>query len=129
SDAIIEIDRGSGEPVYEQIARQVRAAIAEGTLQPGTDLPSVRTLASDLGVNLNTVARAYRALEEDGFVAIRHRTGAALAAPSRRPDRDAGDRFRADLRAVLERLKQAGFARDEMRRFVVREIDALHGRR
>src|SRR5262249_36248600 len=115
--------------VYEQIARHVRAAITAGGLRPGAHLSSVRTLASDLGVNLNTVARAYRLLEEDGFLAIRRRSGAAIAPPSGRPDRELEDRLRGDLRAVLERLWQAGFSPDETKRFLEREINALYDRR
>lgn len=52
------LDRGPVEPIYEQIARHIRMMAARGLLPPGTRLPSMRNLASDLGVNLNTVARA-----------------------------------------------------------------------
>ena len=78
----ITIDRGLNEPVYAQVAHQVRQLIASGALSPGVTLPSVRRLAVDLGVNLNTVARAYRMLEEEGFLIIRGRSGAKVAAPA-----------------------------------------------
>ena len=81
-DPTLTLDWATGEPVYEQIARQIRTRIAAGDLPPGHALPPVRTLASDLGVNLNTVARAYRQLEEQGFVLIRDRSGAEVAAPA-----------------------------------------------
>ena len=78
----ITIDRGLEEPVYAQVAHQIRQLIASGSLVPGTTLPSVRRLAGDLGVNLNTIARAYRMLEEEGFLIIRGRSGAKVAAPA-----------------------------------------------
>ena len=65
----LSIDRAHDTPVYEQVADQIRRLVASGRLNPGTSLPSVRQLASDLGVNLNTVARAYRVLEGEGFLA------------------------------------------------------------
>ena len=80
----LTIDRGLKDSVYEQVAGQVRQMIASGTLAPGTPLPSVRQLASDLGVNLNTIARAYRLLESQGFLAIKDRAGVSVAAPPTR---------------------------------------------
>ncbi len=123
---MIVIDRSLEEPVYEQIARQIGASVAAGELPAGTPLPTVRVLASDLGVNLNTVARAYWLLEEEGFVRIRDRSGAEVAAPARKP---AGDRAKLcqELRRVLARLRQAGLSTDELRRLAEREIAALGG--
>lgn len=62
------IDHDSAVPLGEQIRRGVRRAIAEGKLGKGDSLPPVRRVAADTGVNLNTVARAYRLLEEEGLV-------------------------------------------------------------
>lgn len=120
----VVVDRGSAEPVYAQIARQVRARISGGDLKPGAVLPSVRTFASDLGVNLNTVARAYRQLEDGGFVTIAGRSGVrvsppASAAASKRDD------LRERLRDVLARLRQAGLAPKELERIASTEIAAL----
>ena len=124
-DAVLAIEWSSDEPVYEQIARQIRAQVTSGVLAPGVSLPPVRTLASDLGVNLNTVARAYRLLEEEGFVRIRHRSGAEVVAPPSRPDAAARERLREELREVLARMRQAGVPPEEMRRLAEREIAAL----
>jgi DNA-binding transcriptional regulator YhcF (GntR family) len=118
------VDRSSAEPVYAQIARQVRSHIVSGGLKPGAPLPPVRTLASDLGVNLNTVARAYRQLEDGGFVAIAGRTGVRVSppAPAAASKRDA---LRERLRDVLVRLRQAGVAPKELERIASKEIAAL----
>ena len=122
------IDRASAEPVYGQIARQIRSRIASGDLAPGLVLPSVRVLASDLGVNFNTVARAYWLLEEEGFLRILSRSGAEVTSPRRYADPAAVERLRLELAAVLARLRQAGLTRAEVRDQVERELAALAGR-
>ncbi len=121
---MIIIDRSLEEPVYEQIARQIRELVAAGELPAGTPLPTVRVLASDLGVNLNTVARAYRVLEEEGFVRIRDRSGAEVAAPARKPS---GERAKLcqELRRVLALLHQAGLSTEELHRLAEQEIASL----
>ena len=118
----IVISRDLEEPVYAQIARQIRDWIATGRLSPGALVPPVRVLASDLGVNLNTVARAYRALEEGGFLAIRDRAGARVTAPAAVPQEGHARTLREDLREVLVRMRQAGISSREMRRLLSREI-------
>lgn len=61
----LEIDVASAEPVYEQIVRQVHQGIQRGLLAPGAPLPPIRQCAADLGLNPNTVAKAYKLLESD----------------------------------------------------------------
>ena len=109
----LTIDRNHEDPVYEQVAAQVRQLVASGELEPGTSLPSVRRLAGDLGVGLNTIARAYRLLEEEGFLLIRDRAGATIAKPS---GTDSALRARQldILQATLARLRQSGMAIDEL---------------
>jgi GntR family transcriptional regulator len=119
---LIVIDWSVDEPVYAQIARQIRAQIASGELAPGTLLPPVRTIASDLGVNLNTVARAYRLLEAEGFVAIEQREGVRVLAPARRVDRGAIDELGEKLSVLIARMRQAGLSPAEIRRRVEREL-------
>ena len=123
----VTVDPEAPEPVYEQVAQQIRERIASGALPPGTLLPPVRTLASDLGYNLNTVARAYRLLETDGFVRIRERSGVEVAPPGSAPPSGARERVGSDLRQALARLRQIGVKPDEIRRIVEREIAALGG--
>jgi len=120
------IDPVSDEPVYRQIARQIREAIASGALHAGHVLPAVRTVATDLGVNLNTVARAYRQLQEEGFLRIAHRTGATVAGPSAKP-REEVEPLRRDLRTALARLRQAGLAPTDLKKMLEAELAALGG--
>ena len=121
----ITIDRGLDRPVYAQIADQLRRLVAAGELKPGAPLPAVRRLAGDLGVNLNTVARAYRVLETEGFLSIRGRGGAVVARPAASiPSQDRLELLE-QLRVVLARLKQAGMSTDQLSEIMRREIGAL----
>ena len=66
------LDLASGVPVYRQIIDQVLGGVASGTLEPGAQIPTVRQVAVDLAINPNTVVRAYRDLESEGIVELRH---------------------------------------------------------
>lgn len=76
---LLEVDLASSEPIYRQIRGQIVAAVANGDLQPGDSLPSVRVLAGELGVNMHTVNKAYAVLRDEGYVAMRGRSGAYVA--------------------------------------------------
>lgn len=80
---ILRIDHGAAEPLYVQIRNQIVVAIARGELQAGDGLPSVRALASDLGINLHTVNKAYAMLRDEGYVVVRGRSGAYVAEAAR----------------------------------------------
>jgi DNA-binding transcriptional regulator YhcF (GntR family) len=123
----LTIDRGLEDPVYEQVADQVRQLVASGALSPGTALPSVRQLAGDLGVNLNTIARAYRLLESEGFLVIRDRAGVTVAAPAAEIEHSARARLLDEMRAILARLRQAGMTTEELLPVVRRELLAMDG--
>jgi DNA-binding transcriptional regulator YhcF (GntR family) len=120
----IDVDRNRDEPVYAQIARQIRVRISTGDLRPGTLLPSVRAVATDLGVNLNTVARAYRQLEDGGFVVIAGRSGVRVSPPASSPGSRRDD-LRDRLRDVLVHLRQSGLSPHELERIAAKEIAAL----
>ena len=76
---ILEVDFSAEEPIYQQIRSQVVHAVATGELVAGDALPSVRSLAADLGVNMHTVNKAYAVLRDEGYVVMRRRTGAVIA--------------------------------------------------
>ncbi|WP_088320541.1 GntR family transcriptional regulator [Kineosporia sp. R_H_3] len=77
---IVEVDPSSSVPPYEQVRAGIAGRIDDGSLPVGTRLPPVRTLATDLGLAANTVARAYRELEEAGLVETAGRRGTLVAA-------------------------------------------------
>ncbi len=75
---VIRLDEINPLPKYLQIVEQIRTLVAEGALAPGTPLPSVRQLASDLGINVNTVLTAYHALEAEEILLLRHGARAVI---------------------------------------------------
>src|ERR671926_1751191 len=78
--ALVAIDPRDPTPIYAQLDRALRAAIATGRLQPGDQLPTVRQLAVELRVNANTVARVYAELERDGVLETRRGVGTFVSA-------------------------------------------------
>ena len=74
----ISLDFGSSDPIYVQIVNQVREQLTTGELKPGDQLPTVRQLASELRVNFNTIARAYRLLDEAGLISTQRGRGTYL---------------------------------------------------
>jgi len=121
----VTVDLQSEKPIYRQIVDQIKGLLARGELPPGSALPSVRQLAGDLGVNFNTVALAYRELEEAGLVCIRHGRGVEVCGPGapRRPI-DAG-RLRRNLRDVLTEIRLANRSEEEVREWLEEEIRDL----
>ena len=71
----LEIDFRSGIPIYIQVVERIKECIASGILKPGEQLPTVRSLALELRINFNTVARAYRILDESGIISTQHGRG------------------------------------------------------
>lgn len=76
---MLYIDFRSGLPIYTQIVNQVQSQVAGGVLQPGDQLPTVRALAEELRVNFNTVARAYRILDEERIISTQQGRGTFIA--------------------------------------------------
>ncbi|MEU4478494.1 GntR family transcriptional regulator [Micromonospora sp. NPDC023966] len=99
----IRIDQDSAVPPYEQVRGQLAGMIGDGRLAVGTRLPAVRQLAADLGLAVNTVARAYRELESAGLVETRGRHGTVVA-PGRDDATDRLHRAAAEYAAEALRL-------------------------
>lgn len=82
---LIQLDLQSDIPIYSQLVNQILIGIANGSLQPGEALPSVRSLASDLGINLHTVNKSYTLLKQDGFIQV-HRQKGVVVQPDGMPE-------------------------------------------
>jgi GntR family transcriptional regulator len=99
---MFEVDSRSPTPIYAQMDRSIRAAIATGKLEPGAQLPTVRQLAVDLAVNANTVARVYAQLERDGILETRRGVGTFVREPPS-PQAALAHRER-ELRVLIQRF-------------------------
>ncbi len=100
---LIPLDPGASEPPYEQLRRQIAARAAAGDLPSGTRLPTVRALAAELDLAVNTVAKTYRALETDGVVITEGRRGTFVAPGAVAGGAEAGEAAAAYV-AVARRL-------------------------
>jgi DNA-binding transcriptional regulator YhcF (GntR family) len=109
---IVEVDTGSAIPVYEQIRAQLAAMIEAGSLPAGHQLPPVRQLAADLGLAVNTAARAYRELEAAGLVISRVRHGTVVAQRDTMTPRQIADRLGAAARDYAAIARQLGVPAD-----------------
>lgn len=120
------IDPANGLAIYEQVVRQVVFAVAAGALQPGDLVPSVRELARELAINPNTVARAYRQLQDDGVLQSIRGTGLAVAEGARR--RCQSERLkllRCRIQQVLEEAKQSQLEHAQLVSLVENELAAI----
>lgn len=113
---IVSIDPRDRTPIYAQLDRGLRAAIATGRLRLGDQLPTVRQLAVDLRVNANTVARVYAELERAGVIETRRGVGSFIrATPAQaHPPREHERRLRAFVTRVLADADAAGLAIDDV---------------
>lgn len=124
---LFDIQPDSTVPIYEQIVSQVIFGIADGTLEPGTLIPSVRELAGALLINPNTVARAYQELERRGVIAAKRGLGMEVAEEGPKVarlerQRIVRDRVRAALREAVQALPT-----EEVRRVVAEELAHVNG--
>jgi DNA-binding transcriptional regulator YhcF (GntR family) len=110
---LVTVDTASAEPPYEQVRRQIAEGAAAGALAPGHKLPTVRQLATDLGLANNTVARAYRELESDGVIETHGRRGTFIA--SRKLGDSEAD---AGAQAYVLIARRQGLSTDEAIRLV-----------
>ena len=113
---LLQIDFRSGLPIYTQIVNQIQARVAAGQLQPGDQLPTVRALAEELRVNFNTVARAYRILDEARLISTQQGRGTYI---TELPAQRASERLRREsLLALAQRFAaealRLGFSKQEI---------------
>jgi GntR family transcriptional regulator len=115
-----------GVPIYLQLMEQVKHAIETGALRAGEQLPGIRPLAEELVINPNTVAKAYRELEHEGVIELRHGAGAFVSANA--SARKTPDKLRAAQGVVeqaVQQLRARGLADDEIRRLFEAELAGL----
>jgi len=120
------IDPTSGVAIYEQVVRQIKFAVAGGVLRTGELVPSVRELARELAINPNTVARAYRQLQDEAVLRTIRGTGLAIAAGAvERCRRERVRLIRDRLRQVLDEARNSRIDFDDLRTLIERELKAV----
>ena len=123
----LRIDLNSSVPVYRQIVDGLRILLVNGNLAPGEQLPPVRRLGIDLGVHFNTVAEAYRTLEEEGWLEIGGRNGARVisrAAPEAN-NSEIKQAFERRLRELVAEVESRGLARARIARTLRQVAESL----
>ena len=117
----LEIDFRSGIPIYLQVVQRIKERIATGRLTPGDQLPTVRSLALDLRVNFNTVARAYRILDEVGIISTQQGRGTYVM---NKPPPEVSEKIRQKaLKALTQRYladaERLGASPDELNQILI----------
>lgn len=120
----IQLDFRSGQPIYMQLVEQISKLINDGELKPGDQLPTVRQLAAELRVNFNTIARAYRLLDEAGLISTQQGRGTYIwEAPSREHlDRLRQESLDGMTRRYLAEAARKGYTCDEVAKTIVRYL-------
>ena len=114
--AIVSVDPRDRTPIYAQLDRSIRAAIATGRLAAGDQLPTVRQLAVELSINANTVARVYAELERGGILETRRGVGTFVSATPLKahPPKQHDKRLQAFITRLLADATAAGFTLDDV---------------
>ncbi|AZT89417.1 GntR family transcriptional regulator [Caldicellulosiruptor changbaiensis] len=123
----IKIDFTSDMPIYEQIKNQIIEGIARGELQNGDSLPSIRDLASEIGVNMHTVAKAYNELKDMGLIAVNKKHGAYIAV-SKGYDKEFLNEMMEELTPIVAKAICKGMNKNELIRLIETIFDSFGGR-
>jgi len=123
---ILQIDFRSGLPIYIQIVNQVQAQVAGGVLNPGNQLPTVRALAEELRVNFNTVARAYRILDEARIISTQQGRGTYITEipPPKVTEKLRKEALEALTQRYISEAMRLDFSKDEITQIIKDQVKA-----
>ena len=113
---IIRVDFNSSEALYMQLCRQIIIGIANEEIKEGDNLPSVRDLADEIGINMHTVNKAYTVLKQEGYVKVDRRKGAVIALDVDRMR--AVDELRKELQVILAKSSCKNISRQEVHELI-----------
>ena len=125
---LFRLNASSGIPLYLQLMEQVKHAVETGALREGDQLPTIRKLAEDLVMNPNTVVRAYRELEHEGVLELKHGSGAFIRAPTE-GRASLILKAQAVMESAVERLMLLGLTEEELRRVFENELGQASAKR
>ena len=114
----LEIDFASEKPIYEQIRRGIIKSLSQNDLQYGETLPSVRQLASDIGVNLHTVNKAYKMLEEDGIIVMDRRFGSKIVDKTKDISESQKRKVKEELDFIIALAKVKNIEKSDLDRII-----------
>jgi GntR family transcriptional regulator len=120
---LLTINTDDSRPIYQQVADGIKELIARGKLEEGAALPPVRQLAADLGVNLNTIATAYRELQKEGLITVKHGSGSVVA--SLTSTERSRDELLRPLRTALTQMVLAGLPESQILKLVASELQTV----
>jgi GntR family transcriptional regulator len=121
---LFRVSPSSGMPLYLQLIDQVKHAIDTGALGSGDRLPTIRAVAEDLVINPNTVVRAYRELQHEGIIDLKHGSG-AFVTDSMTGRTKLTRKAQGIVQSALARLTELGLTETEMRRLFENEVSQL----
>lgn len=108
---ILKFDFHSDVPIFMQIRNQIVIGIAEGKLKPGEQLPTIRALADESGINMMTVSKAYQILKQEGYITTDRRSGARVAL---KDDKAVNEKTMQQLRLAISELRLSGMKEEEI---------------
>lgn len=114
----LEIDFSSDQPIYDQIRRGIIKSLSQNDLEFGETLPSVRQLASDIGVNLHTVNKAYKMLEEDGIIVMDRRFGSKIVDKSKDISESQKRKVKEELDFIIALAKVKNIEKSDLYRLI-----------
>lgn len=115
---ILKIDFDSEIPIYVQIKNQVVEGIARGELEEGEELPSVRGLADDIGVNMHTVNKAYSLLKDDGYIKIDRRKGAFISLSLKSSNEGFRENLNYELEYYMAECFNRGISKEDIKSYI-----------
>jgi len=124
----LRLNPASGVPLYLQLIEQVKHSIETGAIRAGEQLPSVRQMAEDLVINPNTVARAYRELEHEGVIELKHGSGAFIR-EAIVPRAKLMQKAHAIVGTALDQLDALDLTENEIRRLMENELSSRRTRK
>jgi GntR family transcriptional regulator len=125
---LIRVNPSSGVPLYLQLMDQVKHAIETGAVKAGDQLPTIRKLAENLVMNPNTVVRAYRELQHEGIIELKHGSGAFVSESITGRTR-VTRKAQAIVQSALERLVELGLTEEEIRRLFENDLAQVRAKR
>lgn len=122
---LLKINFESEIPIYEQLRRQIIIGIAMGELDLGEELPSVRQLGGDIGINLHTVNKTYNILKNEGYLVIDRRKGAMIKDSLPKLDEKYSEFLEEELRFLISDGKNRGMTKEDLVNLVSKIYDRL----